>query len=80
MLFKLYDVFARYILQTNNNCRSCARRAKLTLLLIVVVTSDSANLQTRSVDYLIFRKSRTKLDDGYDVLAQSVVTTDLNIA
>ena len=41
-----------------------------------VVTSDSANLQTRSVDYLIFRKSRTKLDDGYDVFAQSVVTTD----
>ena len=51
-------VFCQIYLKTNNDCRSCARRAKLTLLLIVVVTSDSANLQIRSVDDLIFRKSR----------------------
>ena len=72
--FSNYTIFCQIYFKEKQPCRSCARRAKFTLLLIVVVISDSANLQTRSVDYLIFRKSRTKLDDGYDVLKQSIVT------
>ena len=69
-------IFCQIYFKNKQQPQKLCQEGKHTLLLIVVVTSESANLQTRSVDYLIFRKSRTKLDDGYDVLTQSVVTTD----
>ena len=75
-VFQTIRYFAIYILKNERKLQKLCQEGKTYILLIVVVASDSANLQTRCVDYLIFRKSRIKLDDGYDVFAQSVVTTD----
>ena len=70
MFFKRYDILPDISFKDKQQLQKLCPEGKT--YIIVVVTSDSDNLQTRSVDYLIFQKSRTKPDDSYDVFAQSV--------